>query len=139
MAERLQLHWSNLAAEDAAHAYDTVLALAEMPGLCVPFLAEQVKPVQPVSNEQIAKWIGDLDDGLFKVRDEASANLAAVRRAGPSCAEKGRQWYPSLEICRRIEKIVDRLDAMYHSPTLLRELRSVEVLQRIGSDGAAVI
>ena len=38
--ERLDFYWRNLAEQDGACAYDTVLALAAMPGDSVPFLAE---------------------------------------------------------------------------------------------------
>ena len=34
---------------------------------------------------------------------------------------------------RRIEDLVDQFDTMVYSPALLRKLRSVEILERIGS------
>jgi hypothetical protein len=134
-AERLGFCWNKLAEDDAVCAYDAVLALAEIPGLSVPFLAQQVKPVQSVSSKDLAKWIGDLDDGSYKVRAKASAKLAGLHELARPALNRALNDNLSVEARRRIEKLIAQLDAD-HSPARLRELRAVEVLERIGREDA---
>jgi WD40 repeat protein len=134
--ERLRLLWSNLADRDAARAYDAVLALADMPGPCVPFLAERLKPVEPPPDEQLARLIADLDADSFEVRKEASAQLAELHELARPALKKALSGKVSPEVRRRIGRIIDQLDAMKYSPALMRELRAVEVLERVATKEA---
>jgi WD40 repeat protein len=135
-AERLGFHWTQLAARDSAEAYDAVLALTETPGQCIPFLAERLRPVKSPSNKELAKWIADLDATSFKVRKQAFAKLVALHETARPALERALKGNVSLEVRRSVGKMLDALNAMNYSPTLMRQLRSVEVLERIGNKKA---
>ena len=92
VAEHLRFYWDKLADLDGVAAYDAILALADISGESVPFLAEQVKPVESPSQEQLAKLIADFDDDSFEVREAASAKLTALHElARPREALDGKK------------------------------------------------
>lgn len=135
--ERLSLHWDSLAEQNAATAYDAVLSLVQMQDQSVRFLAKRLKPVESPSKEQLAKWLDDLNSSSFKVRAEAAAKLSALHDvARPALKEKALDSSLSLEVRRRVEELLAPLDTMKYSPALMREIRSIEVLERIGSKDA---
>ena len=134
-AKRLDILWADLA-NDGVSAYDAVLALAKRSNECVPFLEKRLKPVEPVSNEQVARWIDDLDSGSFFVREKASAKLAVLHELARPALQKALVGRVSVEARRRLMRLVGRLDSMRYSPGLMQELRSVEILERIGSKEA---
>jgi WD40 repeat protein len=136
--ELLSAHWNKLADPDAAAAYDAVLALAKMPE-CIPFLANRVKPIETPTPDQLAKWIADLNADTFTVRAQAAEKLTAVHDLAAPALKKAMMGKGSLELRRRIEAIASLLEPTSHSPTLMRDLRSVEVLEQIGSKEACQV
>jgi WD40 repeat protein len=136
VSERMRALWNRLAEREAAHAYDAVLSLADMRDQCVPFLSERLKPVECPSNARMAKLIADLDDESFAVREEASARLVALHEVARPALNRALMGKVSLETRRRIRELLSQLDDMAYTPSLLRELRSVEVLERMASDEA---
>jgi hypothetical protein len=132
-AGRLTLCWGRLAGDDAADAYDAVLDLAARPEESLPFLADRLEPVALPSNQQVAKWIGGLDDGSPAVRAESAANLAALHELARPDLERALKPRTSAGSRRRIGELLTLLDSGSHPPQLLRLLRTVEVLERIAS------
>jgi hypothetical protein len=132
----LRHHWENLAEQNAATAYDAALSLVQMQDQCVPFFAKRLKPVESPSKEQIVKWIDDLNSNSFAVRAEASAKLTALQDAARPALKKALDGGLPLETRRRVEGLVAPLDTMKYSPALMRGIRSLEVLERIGSKDA---
>jgi hypothetical protein len=132
VAEQLLIHWNKLAEQDATSAYDGLLALAEMPDACVPFLAERIKPVEAVSDAQFAKWIADLDADSFDLREETTAKLLALDEIARPALENALKGKPSAEVHNRIKGILAELDGMNYPPELMWKIRAVEVLELIG-------
>jgi hypothetical protein len=98
----------------------------------VPFLARQVKPREEVSREQMAKLLGELEARSFARREKATADLL---RLGPLAGRGLRdalQARPSLELKRRMERVLEELDQVRDVATL-RTLRAVEVLEGINT------
>lgn len=133
VAQRVRHHWNNLAKREAACAYDSVLFLSEMPGESVPFLAGRLKMAAAAPRGRIAQLIADLDDDSFRVRAEASAKLAALGGLARSALTEALGSKPSLEARLRMKRLVARIDAEWRSDEQVRELRCVDVLERIGS------
>ena len=61
-------------------AYRAVIDLAARPKQAVAFLQSRFKPAPAVKADaaEIAKWIRDLDDTKFPVRDKAQSELAKL-------------------------------------------------------------
>src|SRR5262249_29337911 len=70
--EELEAAWTDLASTDAVKAYQAIWALRAVPGQASPLLKERMRPVFPVADpEQLTRWIADLDNESFAVRDKA--------------------------------------------------------------------
>jgi hypothetical protein len=118
---------------DGAKAYRAVQALAAAPKQAVPFLRERLKPVQPLTaadRERFTGLLADLDSGAFAVRERAAAELEKRGNTLEPLLRQALAGKPSLEVRRRLEKLLGNLDP--ESPNRLRMLRAVEVLEHTG-------
>jgi RNA polymerase sigma factor (sigma-70 family) len=94
--------WAALAAEPA-RAYRALWRLSETAGAAA-FLHRQVLPAPP--DERLAKWIADLDDDEFAVREKAHQALADQGEAALAALRQGLSAKPSVEQRRRLEALV---------------------------------
>jgi hypothetical protein len=127
--------WSDLSGEDAVKAYRAVWRLAAAPGQIMSWLRTHLQPAREVPADQLRAAIADLDSADFSRRQAASQRLASLAdRAGPAlrAALKGSL---SAEQRRRIEEALASLTVVPPVKTL-RDLRAVEVLERIGTQEA---
>jgi WD40 repeat protein len=134
----LTAHWRALASTDAAQGYQAVRALAATPDQAVPFLAGRLLLKRP-DPRQVARLLADLDSEDFQVRTEASRGLAKLGEAVEPSLRQALKGDPSLEVRRRIERLLADIEPAHPegaSPRLLRWLRAVEVLEWIGSPDA---
>lgn len=133
--DSLESLWQDLAASDEANvrqAYRSMQVFARFGSQAVAFLGERLRPASSPDAECLARWIDDLDSTAFTRRIEAEAALEKIGlTAGPALRER-LERKPPLEMQRRIESLLQRLDV--HEPTAedLRQLRAVEVLAAIG-------
>src|SRR5262249_13576854 len=128
--------WERLAASDGATAYEAVWYLAAAGNKAVGLLKKQLAPAAAFSDKTFAKLLQDLDSGEFKAREAAMAEL---RRLGPAVEIELRRALAkpsSLEAGRRQQTLVAELDEPMRSPAALRQVRAVEVLERIASPEA---
>jgi WD40 repeat protein len=130
----LEAAWKELGGEDAVRAYRALCTLAAAPGPAVSLLKERLRPAPAEADAaRIARWIHDLDDDQFAVREKASGELA---RLGPLAEPALRQTLDrqtSAEVRTRVERLLKRLREPVSSPDSLRALRAVEVLEQVGS------
>src|SRR5262249_7544995 len=130
--EDLASLWLDLAAADAAKAHQAVWRLASAPGGSIPFLAAPVTPATEASLARARRLVADLDSDEFRVRANAAKELEALAdEAAPALREVlgGR---PTLEVRRQAERLLERV-SVPRSSEVLRRLRAVQVLERIGS------
>lgn len=133
-SKELESLWIVLFDDDAALAYRAMQALISVERQAVPLLSERLRPAAEPTDQQIALLITNLDSNLFTVRQKASDDLIKIRDgAGPALRKKLAEK-PSLELRQRVEQLLNRTE----EPTSdsLRALRSVEVLEQIGSPEA---
>jgi hypothetical protein len=135
---QLESCWRLLAEADAAEAYRTVCRLILAGDAATVLLKERVRPVLPVSSDHVDRLITSPGSRRYAVRQRADAELEALEElAGPAlrAALKGR---PPLETRRRLEQLLSKLTPI-KSPTRMRLLRSVEVLEDVGTAEAIVV
>jgi hypothetical protein len=125
--------WERLAKEDAADAYRAMEALAGSPAQAVPFLRERLRGPAPPPAGRLARLIADLDAEDFAVRQRAAAELEKLGEAAAPALRKALAGRPSPEVRRRAGQVLAKLDA---APGRLRELRAVEVLERLNTPEA---
>jgi hypothetical protein len=121
----LQAHWDALAGPDAAKAYRAIWTLAAAPEESVAFLKNRLARVGPA--KEVDRLIADLDSPRFQTREQAMRDL---EKLGPD-AEAGLrraldQKPPSLEVRRRLERLLQKLEL---SSGWVRSLRAIQVLE----------
>src|SRR5262249_30952071 len=98
----LETLWDALAAEPP-RAYRALWRLSETGGAAA-FLRRKVLPAQ--SDERLTKWIADLDDDEFDVREKAQQQLAERGEAALPELRQSLAAKPSAEQRKRLEALV---------------------------------
>jgi hypothetical protein len=78
----------------------------------------------------------ELDDDAFAVREKAMAELEKLGRRAESALRKTLVKPPSVEVQRRVERLLEKMDENRPTPEHLRSVRSLEVLEHIGTSAA---
>jgi len=127
--------WNNLSVTDGQTLWPAMDKLTSVPAATIAMLREKLKPEPGPDMAVVARWVKELDDPRFRVRDSATRSLAALGgRASPALTAALRAG-PTPEAKRRIESLLQTLrDGIAMSQ--LRPLRAIEVLERIGTPEA---
>jgi hypothetical protein len=128
--------WADLAGSDAAIACEALWTLVRRPDESLPLLRKHLKPVLPPDSERIAHLIADLDSDKFAVRQKAAAELERLGELAEAAIRKALAGKRVLEVRRRLEPLLDKVERANYSPEQLREFRAVAVLERIGTPAA---
>jgi hypothetical protein len=132
-AKQLEILWDELASDDAAKAFKAMGQMAGVPAETTALLKAKLKAVDPADPKVLQKLLEDLNSDQYTVRQKASTQLEKLADlAGPALREK-LDAKPSLEMRKRIEALIDKLDGPVTLPELLRSLRAVELLELIGT------
>jgi WD40 repeat protein len=131
--------WELLGRTDPAEAQPALVGLLDRPGPAVELLARNLKPVPEVPAERIAGWIRQLDSEDFKTREEANRQLSAVLDQAVEQLPAVEKKPGTLEAWTRARRLLERDKELDRGPERLRQLRAVEVLERIGSPEAKAL
>jgi hypothetical protein len=132
-AKQAETLWADLAGEDAAGAHRAMARLSAAPEVSVPALRERLRPVPAVDADRLAKRMAELDADEFAIREQASQELVRMGEAVRAALERERRRAElSPERRRRLDDLLQRL-WVPPAGDRLRELRAVEVLERIGT------
>ena len=128
--------WLRLGAADPARAWPALASLIAAPTATLPLLRESLRPATADDDKRIAQLIKELDDEDFAVRDKASEELRTIGEPAAPALRKAKDRPASVEVARRIEDLLKLLQDGIVSPDRLRQLRALEVLERIGNPDA---
>jgi len=132
-ARQLETLWSDLASEDDEGAFQAVRTLSAAAKQSIPLLKERVRPVNA---EPVKRWLAELDDEQFAVREKAMEELAQLGKFVEGPIRKALEDSPSVEARRRLIRLLDKLETTTFSPERARALRALEVLERMGNPEA---
>jgi RNA polymerase sigma factor (sigma-70 family) len=131
--------WSDLAGEGPA-ILRGVWAAADHPELAVQLFREKWPvPAQSPDVKQVSKLIADLESSEFARREAATAELLKLGRPVEPELQKALKESASVEVQRRIEKILARwrpTTSAEYSAEDARELRAVWALELAGTSEA---
>jgi hypothetical protein len=130
--------WTDLRSADAAKAYRAMLALAADPA-GVKFLRDRVKPAPEVPAARLQKLVADLDGDKYATREAATAALKKLGDAADGQLQALLRGKLSAEQYRRITDVLASREMTESDPDRLRDLRTVEVLERVGSAEADAV
>ncbi len=134
----VQDYWTDLAGDNAPKAYRAIWALVSAPKQAVPFLGDHLQPkrLADPERERLAQLLRDLDSDRFRVREQATRELEKGGEFAASALRRALQRQPSLEVRRRAEQLLEKLEDAALSGDELRASRALQVLEHIGTPGA---
>jgi RNA polymerase sigma factor (sigma-70 family) len=133
-AERLQTLWADLSDTDARRAYRAIWRMALSPRQALPFLAEQLRPIPPLDaakQNKVERLLADLDNERFAARQQAEAELEKIGAVVEPALRKALDGKPSLEVRRRMEKVLEKL-----ASGRLRTTRALEAIEQMNTPEA---
>jgi hypothetical protein len=131
----LEQRWDELEGT-ARVAYEASWDLAASPRSAVPFLKERLAPVSPIDDRRLARLIEQLDSDEFVLREKAGAELERLGEVAEPALRQAAEHPGSLEVRRRAENLLRKLEARGLTSEHLRGVRAVSVLERIGTPEA---
>ena len=142
-ARRLEQLWSQLAEPDAAKAYDAITALAGGGDDARGFLAARLAALAPdrpaPQAERIQQLIRLLADDKFRVRQNATDELAKLGERARPALRRALEGKLSEEAATRVQGLIDAMKPAgpLVEPKLLQRLRAVLALRYL--DPAAAV
>jgi WD40 repeat protein len=133
MKERQRRLWAELAGS-AAEGYKAIDELSRWPVGAVQMIDDLVKPVQVVDVAKIRSIVANLDSELFATREAASRKIESFGRADAIAFLGLASEKDSAELSARVEILRRRVALAM--PDFLREMRAVQVLERIRTDAS---
>ena len=130
-AAELDACWAALAGEDAERAYEAICRLAASPTEMLDYLNKRLRPVARADTMRVARLIAELDSNRFAVREQAATELENLGETATAMCRKALEGEPSLELRRRLEKMLKKQEQerWAPSPERLRLLRALEALE----------
>lgn len=125
--------WSDLASSDAKKAHQAMVKLRNSPAQAVSLFKKHLATPRPmkIDTQLLRQWIEDLGNQSFRVRDRASLKLEQTGRAALAALKEARKTGLSLELGRRIDLLLEKLDSEILSLEQIRQLRALEVLEHL--------
>jgi hypothetical protein len=128
--------WDDLKDPDAGKAYQAILALGRGGDRVARGIGPRLQPTAALEPVLLRRYIEDLDDPQFSVREKAAAALLRVADQAEDDLRRVLERTRSPEVRQRIRGILDVSQDLQPSPDRLREVRAVEVLERVGTTAA---
>jgi RNA polymerase sigma factor (sigma-70 family) len=128
--------WNDLASPDAKAAYRAIRLLAEAPGQSLPLLRERLRSAAPLDAEKLKRLLDGLGSNRFNERTQAEKELDRLGDQAERALRRLLAGNAPLEVVRRAEGLLARLEGPVTDPERLRQLRAVEVLEWIGGEEA---
>ncbi len=126
--------WDALDSADAAAAFGAMRQLLARPGPAVALLRQHLRPAPAIDEKTLQGLLEELDAADFAAREKASKDLEALADRAAPLLRKALAGNASAEARRRIPPLLEA--AAPAAPERRREVRAVEVLERLGTGGA---
>jgi HEAT repeat protein len=105
----------------------------------VELLRRRLRPAAPAEAARLAAWLTDLEGDSPATRERAARELEKLAELAGPALKKFLDGDPSPEARKRAELLLERLAGPATRPELVRALRSVELLERIGKEEARAV
>src|SRR5262249_54666705 len=128
--------WSHLDSfANAGKAFQAIVKMTAAPRDTVAFLQKNLPPVT-INAAAIVRLVTDLNHKKYKVRKKAAHKLERLEMAAKPALVRALQGKPSVEVRRRVEQLLEKLEPPNSMRQVVRTLRAVEVLERIATPEA---
>jgi hypothetical protein len=127
--------WAELIGNDPVRAHQAFWLLAKTPDDTLK-LARKYPIPAPVDQKAVKRWISQLDDESFEVRQTATAELEKEGQRAEPYLRRALEGRPQLEARRRIERLLGKLPDWPYTTERVRTARVLALLERLGTRGA---
>jgi RNA polymerase sigma factor (sigma-70 family) len=135
----LSAAWVDLASRDAARVGRAMGTLIDSPRRTVALLRKHLSPTTAADPRRIARHVAELDSDDFATRERASRELETLAEQAEQALRRLLDGKPSPEARRRAERLLRALAAPISAAGRLRQLRALEVLERLGTPEAVKV
>jgi RNA polymerase sigma factor (sigma-70 family) len=125
--------WSDLAGLEAARAYRAIATMSSARQRAVVFLRRRLHPPPPPDPQRLTGLITDLDSPTFAVREKASREIDRLGELAQPAIRRELARTTSLEVRRRLQRLLQKIDDPAPRPEPLRQSRALAVLEKIGT------
>jgi WD40 repeat protein len=132
-AQELDQLWNDLASSDTDRAGRAMARLQAVADPAVGVLRARLRPAKTVPDDQIVRWIADLESEEFEVRKQAGAALEKTGEQANPHLRKRLAENPPPDVRRLIEQLLEKADGFLTDLELVRLMRAIEVLEHVGS------
>lgn len=130
-AEEMAALWRSLDDTNGLRAHQAMWTLAAHPAVAAPFLQKQIEAMPPPV-DRAGSLLKDLGSDDFEKRKRAARDIELLGRAAEPAVRRALAGkLPSLEMRRRLERILEKMDGPIADPELLRALRLTATLERM--------
>ncbi len=134
--QEIEKCWNDLTSSNALTACRAMWKLRSSPREAAECLGKQLAAAPPVNGVPIAKWIAELDDAQFTVREQATLALAKLGEAAMPALQDTAAIAKTAERRRRCEDLLGRIQEKPLTPETLRELRAIAALELMSAPEA---
>jgi WD40 repeat protein len=110
-------------------AHTAIVRLLEGPKSTVAFLRQRLSRASAEEMAPVKRWVADLNSEQFSLREKASAELLKLGDFAVPILDKVLGENPTLEVRRRAEALLDKLEKQPPSPARLQQQRALETLE----------
>jgi WD40 repeat protein len=133
-ARELNRLWTELAVADGARAYRALRALEAASDQAIALLTKHVRPVPLEEGKRVRQLVETLDSNKYKERQAATRELKALAGQFEILLHRAVEEDQTIEVERRLRQILV-IPRQIPAETL-RKLRSIQILERIGTKEA---
>jgi WD40 repeat protein len=140
--EKARQLWDDLRSPEAGVPFASLSRLLAVPEQAVALLQRELRPVPKLKPNHLARLIADLDAEEFATRQRAMAELEKLGEVAEAPLRRALEGGPSLEVRRRAAELLTRIERQRGPnppPERLRTLRSVELLEHLGTPEARAL
>ncbi len=116
--------WDDLAGDDFARVKRAIEQLAADASRSVPLLRQRMAPAVAADAERLTRLIEALGSDDFDMRDGAFRELTALGDQAEPALRRAFKTAGSLELRRRLERLLADIDRNASTPTWLRHVRA---------------
>jgi WD40 repeat protein len=133
--EAAETAWRDLQATDPSKVQRAIVRLVESPAEATALVRKNLPAPSRSTVEKavVQMLISNLANEDFKIREKASLELARLGAAVAADLRAAQKSANSLEISRRVGRVLEKLDALASSPENLRKHRAIEILETLGT------
>jgi hypothetical protein len=129
--------WADLAGKNATRAFRAVQEFTRASDQAVSLLKRQLRSISLPGPRRLARLIRELGSTRFAVRRKAMKKLTALKEIAEPALRTALAADLPLEVKQRLKALVRKVERVpITSPEVLRVLRSVQVLETIGTPAA---